>query len=148
MKKLLVLLMVLVLTACNRTSSEAELKCELDHDYKTYIEEGVTNYSKEKIPVIIDVKTHADNAEVTIDNQTEIFAQIKNEEYEPGYYAMEYKGILPGTTKEVVLILALDSKNHKVVQYNIAFAGVGYFCEPTKPEYKGTQWSANVPFRK
>ena len=31
------------------------------------------------------------------------------------------------------------------VKYNPA---VGYYCEPTKPEYKGTQWSAKVPFRK
>jgi hypothetical protein len=31
------------------------------------------------------------------------------------------------------------------VKYNPA---VGYYCESTKPEYKGTQWSAKVPFRK
>ena len=152
MKKLLILPMLLALTACNKYSSEAELKCDLDYDYKTYMEEGITNRSKEKIPVIVNIKTYSDYADVIIDNQTETFIQIKNEEYEPGFYTMEYKGVLPGTTKEAILNLALDSKNNNIIQYDISFvkynSAVGYYCEPTKPEYKGTQWIANVPFRK
>lgn len=91
-------------------------------------------------------------SDVIIDNQTETFIQIKNEEYEPGFYTMEYKGVLPGTTKEAILNLALDSKNNNIIQYDISFvkynSAVGYYCEPTKPEYKGTQWIAKVPFRK
>ncbi|MBR6009938.1 MAG: hypothetical protein IKP35_00770 [Alphaproteobacteria bacterium] len=152
MKKLLILPMLLALAACNRPSSEAELKCDIDYDYKTYMEEGMTNSSKNKIPVIVNVKTYSDKAEVSIDKQTEIFTQIKNEEYEPGYYLLEYKGILPGTTKEAKLSMALDSKKHMIVQYDISFekynSGVGYYCEPVKQEYKGKEWSANVPFRK
>ena len=152
MKGLFILPILIALTACDRPSSDAELKCELDYDYKTYMEEGVTNSSKNKIPVIVNVKTYSDKAEVSIDEQIEVFTQIKNEEYEPGYYTMDYKGILPGTKKEAILSLALESQNHRIVQYNIAFEkhnpGVGYYCEPVKQEYKDKEWSANVPFRK
>lgn len=152
MKKLFVLPMLMALTACDRPSSDAELNCKLDYDYKTYMEEGFTDYSKNKIPVILNVKTYSDKAEVSIEGQTEIFAQIKNEEYEPGYYTMDYKGILPGTKKEAILSLTLESKNHRVVQYDITFEkynpGVGYHCEPVKREYKDKEWGANVPFRK
>jgi hypothetical protein len=141
MKKIFLLPILLTLTACNRPSSETELLCKTAEVYNPEKIESFTAH----------VKTYADRAILSIDGKSETLVEIKSDEYEPGYLDIRYEGTLPGTTKEIVLSLALDMKNNVIVQYDIfpaTPADVGYYCIPTAPEHQGTEWSANVPFKK
>ena len=141
MKNLLLLPILLTLVACNRPSSETELLCKTANARNTEPAESFT----------LAIKTYADKAILSIDGKSETLVEIKSDEYEPGYLDMQYEGVLPGTTKEIVLSLALDMKNNVIVQYDIfptTPADVGYYCTPVNPEHKGSEWSANVPFKK
>lgn len=160
MKKALILLPVIALTACDKPTSTADLTCDLDKnwqrdnvEYAVDAEGHFTNTHDTKIDV--RVVTYEDYADVTVDKITTKFEKVQEEKNrgEFGHVALTYKGNFPGSERTALLSVYGDITNKQILQYDVIFLGkkagkhtVAHSCYPVKEEYKGKSWSSAVPF--
>lgn len=154
MKKFLLLLPVLVLTACDKPTSTADLTCNLDKNWqKDNIE--YTIYTKNPYGTEIDVRvvTYEDYADVTVDKITTKFEKVR--ELKPrgdelSYVTLTYKGNFPGSERTALLNVYGNIANKQILKYYFIFLGkpvaVQHSCLPVKEEYCDEFWHCAIPF--
>lgn len=162
MKKALLLLPILALSACDRPTSTAELTCDMDKYWKQVNALYLPQYSDnehQSAKVDVTVTTYDNYATVTFDDITTTFEKVKQEKYygDFGHIYITYKGHFPGSERTALLGVLGDITNKKILQYNINFVGekeeihgreynINHSCLPVRAEHKGKEWSAAVPF--
>ncbi len=157
MKKFLLLLPVLALTACDKPTSTADLTCNLDKNWQSDNIE-YTIYKKDPYGTEIDVRvvTYEDYADVTVDKITTKFEKVREEKHrgdEFGYVTLTYKGNFPGSERTALLNVYGDIANKQILKYYFIFLGktvgnhtVYNSCHPVKEEYCDEFWHCAVPF--
>ncbi len=160
MKKAFLLLPVLALTACDRPTASIELKCNMSKDWQKPVSMLRTHEDyADQVPVQVDVKTYHDHAVLVVNGKESTF--YKSQEVksmgEFGRVSVDYKGIFPDTDRLATFSLYGDIGSKTILQFNLSFDeeytlskgkrfNMGLFCAPTKKEYVGNSWSANVPW--
>lgn len=161
MKRILYLIPVLFLAACDKPTASVELECRLSADWQKPVSmlRDKENY-KNLVPVQVDLKAYQDRLVLVVDGKESSLQKTTEEKYhgEFGRVHMEYRGIFPGTDQEAIFSMYGDVASKAILQFNLAFVGehglsrdgvnlgVGYSCDPIKKEYKGDSWSAIVPW--
>lgn len=149
MKKTLLLLPVIALAACDKPTSNADLKCTVDKYWQRsnalYLNDSYYKYG-ENNDVKIDVKviTYDDYADITVDGITRKFERVveRKDRGEFGYVSITYKGNFPGSERTALLDIYGDITNKQILQYTLNFIGqktkneqgrefsVGHSCYP------------------
>ena len=160
MKKILLLLPVLALTACDKPTSNADLTCDLDKNWQRDNVEYTTDADGHFIDAHntkkdVSVVTYEDYADITVDGITRRFERVveRKDRGEFGYVNITYKGNFPGSERTALLSVYGDITNKQILQYDVIFLGkkagkytVQHSCIPVKEEYKGEYWQSKVPF--
>lgn len=160
MKKIFLILPVLALTACDRPTTSVELECRLTKDWQNPVSLLRTNEDyKDMTPVLVDVKTYQNHAILVVNGKESTLFKI-NERRDMGEFGRvhtEYQGIFPDTNRLATFSFYGDIASKTILQFDLGFDGEyvshdgktlsrGYSCTPTKKEYVGNNWSANVPW--
>lgn len=149
MKKFLLLLPVLALTACDKPTSTADLKCRVDKYWQRsnalYLNNNYYEYGKnDNAEINAKVITYADYADITVDGITRRFERVveQKDRGEFGYVSITYKGNFPGSERTALLSIYADITNKQILDYSLSFIGqktkneqgiefsVGHSCVP------------------
>lgn len=161
MKKLVLLLSVLVLAACDRPTSVAELSCNLDKHWQSvdilFLQNFYSDNEYSDTDINIKVATYENYAKVTFDNITTVFEKVlEDKSYgEFGRVSITYKGNFPGSERTAVLDVLGDITNKKILEYQIKFIGEKFadngiitrFCTPVKDNEYGGAVSFNHNYK-
>lgn len=130
MKKLLLLLALLVLAACDKPTSTADLKCDFDKDWQRLNVLYLENKSDDiknmwGTSVNVAVVTYEDYAVVSADNLTTRFEKVREEKFKDEFGKIElvYKGFFPGSERTALLYVEGDIANKQILQYSFSFEG-------------------------
>lgn len=160
MKKTILLLPVLALTACDRPTASVQLKCRMNKDWQKPVSMLRTDEDYEnQVPVLVDVKAYNDHAVLVVNGKESTFYKSKEEKFlgEFGYVSVNYEGVFPDADRLATFSLYGDISSKTILQFNLRFDGEytlhdgeklknSIICEPTKKEYVGDNWSANAPW--
>lgn len=164
MKKILMLLSVMSLTACDKPTSVADLSCYVDKYWHLvnplYLNNAYGDFDRSDTEISLNVVTYEDYAKITVYDITTVFEKVKErkDSGEFGYVDVVYKGNFPGSERTALLHVYADITNKQILQYTLNFVGqkvsdghgrefsVANTCLPVKEEYKGKSWNAAVPF--
>lgn len=162
MKKLLFLLPIILLAACDKKTSDAELHCLVSSGLEKNSEATLSEQDIDKTTdLFLNLKTFDDYAVVTVNGESINFVK-KSEERFSGIFGdvyITYKGILPGTNRNATISIFADISNRVIKQYDLSFddenfisektgdvMSIGYSCYPVNEEYVDESHSVNVPF--
>lgn len=160
MKKVLCILPVLALTACDKPTTSIELECAMNKDWQKPVSMLRTDEDyKNQVPVLVDVKAYNDHAVLVVNGKESTFYKSKEEKSmgEFGRVSVDYEGIFPDTDRLATFSLYGDIASKTILQFDLHFDGeytlhdgkrfnMGHSCTPTKKEYIGDNWSANAPW--
>ena len=160
MKKTLLLLPVLALTACDKPTTSIELECRMNKDWQKPVSMLRTDEDyKNQVPVLVDVKAYNDHAVLVVNGKESTFYKSKEEKSmgEFGRVSVDYEGIFPDTDRLATFSFYGDIGSKTILQFDLHFDGeytlhdgkrfnMGHSCKPTKKEYIGDNWSANAPW--
>ena len=160
MKKTLLLLPVLALTACDKPTTSIELECSMNKDWQKPVSMLRTDEDyKNQVPVLVDVKAYNDHAVLVVNGKESTFYKSKEEKSmgEFGRVFVDYEGIFPDTDRLATFSFYGDIGSKTILQFDLHFDGeyklhdgkrfnMGHSCTPTKKEYIGDNWSANAPW--
>ena len=124
MKKLLLLLPIVLLTACDRPLSSTELTCELDIDWQNNTPIHLSNDAKIALTQTnINLQTFNNYAKITIDGITTTFEKIIERQYGQNQDT-SYKGNFPDSTRTAVLTISKDTQKNEIFDYVIEFTSI------------------------
>lgn len=139
MKKSLLLLPILALTACDKPTSNATLTCKFDSNWKIANVLYVGDIPKNSdgmwdIEVKTKITTYENYAKITVDNITTTFEKVREEKQfgEFGYVDITYRGNFPGSEREALLNVYGDITNKQISEYAITFIGEKFVRENGK----------------
>ena len=160
MKKTLILLPVIALTACDKPTTSIELECSMNKDWQKPVSMLRTGEDyKNQVPVLVDVKAYNDHAVLVVNGKESTFYKSREEKSmgEFGRVFVDYEGIFPDTDRLATFSFYGDIGSKTILQFDLYFDGeyklhdgkrfnMGHSCTPTKKEYIGDNWSANAPW--
>ncbi len=163
MKKLALILPILVLTACDRPTSTAELTCDMDKYWEyvdaLYLKGSYSDNELYGTEVNVKVTTYDNFAKVTYENITTTFEKVaETKSYgEFGLVNIIYNGNFPGSERTALLRVTGDITNKKILDYSINFIGekgshneheypISRSCTPVQADNKDKSRSTAVSF--
>lgn len=131
MKKILLLLPVLALAACDKPTSSADLVCRFDPEWKRdnteYFQDAAGKYvDAYDTKVNVTVATYDKYAKVTVDNITTTFEKVK-ESKDRGDFGdiwLIYKGNFPGSERTALLRVHGDITEKQIFLYDFVFPSI------------------------
>lgn len=160
MKKVLCILPVLALTACDKPTTSIELECRMNKDWQKPVSMLHTDEDyMNQVPVLVDVKAYNDHAVLVVNGKESTFYKSREEKSmgEFGRVSVGYEGVFPDTDRLATFSFYGDIASKTILQFDLHFDGeymlhdgkrfnMGLSCTPTKKEYIGDNWSANAPW--
>ena len=165
MRKILLLLSIVSLAACDKPTSDVKLSCEVDNMWRSVnvlsFKDRYFDYDANKNEkVIVDAKTYDDYALFSVDNITTKFEKVdERKDYgEFGRVSITYKGNFPGSERTALFQIYADITDKKILQYDLSFIGqkslrsdgressLSWNCLPVDKKYVGGGWNTQIPF--
>lgn len=146
MKKLLILLPIIALTACDRPKHTLDLTCELDLEWQNNFPIHLNTkpsgeYDITFTNVKINLQLFDNYAKLTLDDITTTLEKVKEKTY-GNIKDTSYKGNFPGSQRTAFFTISQNISSNKMFDYNIEFVGtqiieehgdnvaLSFFCEP------------------
>lgn len=124
MKKLLLVLPILVLAACDKPTSNTELTCKLDLNWQNNVPIHFVNDAQMAFTETnINLQTFKNYVKITVDGITTKFEKIIERQY-GNTQDTSYKGNLPGSIRTAVLTISKNTQTNKIFDYTIEFVGL------------------------
>jgi len=165
MRKLLAFLSLILLTACDKPNSNAEIKCSFldgwDEAESRIVEYQPHLNTKE---VFMTVKTYDNYAIVTMNGKSERFER-KMELFDADPYNgvfLEYRGVFHGekVDRQGALSVYVNVADETALSYNVVLANEKVSmnkspkqydwsagCVPVNDKDRGVEWAAKIPFK-
>ncbi|MBO4672161.1 MAG: hypothetical protein J5608_00725 [Alphaproteobacteria bacterium] len=165
MKKLLLLLPIITLAACDRPTSIAELDCSVDENWKTEVTNiKATDWFRDETTITMTAKTYDDYIKLTVNNKTSKLDKILDSQhgtdFTHGNVIITYQGQFPDSERQAHFYISADTTNQVIKRYSISFDAQQYFdskfgeyrhikwnCYPNNPKFRKTSFEAAVPFK-
>lgn len=135
MKKLLMLLCIIGLSACDTPTYDNNISCLIDNNWLQDTSENASPNSDSATQTKLNIKTYDNYAILTLNDKTSIFKKTKEHIDEPTTQKedndiqdnwnfdtdIKYEGIFPGSNKNAYLRILINTPNKQIIQYGLGF---------------------------